>query len=138
MQLLVLKSFLDGESPRHRSLKGRLILHVNLNCWEERSSWDRRKAKRRLEFPPNVVVAHFVQDWEEVDIWASHPPDMRWTRRWKKDPVSMTSKWSREKGRSQKGRTVASIHSCCQVTNPAIESFRHCPVHQSHLQQGVA
>ena len=68
----------------------------------------------------------------------------RLVTRWKKAPVSMTSKWMLvKKGASQKGRHGARIHSCChadasyRLYYPVVPLLIQ-PVHQIKHQRGVA
>ena len=68
----------------------------------------------------------------------------RLVTRWKKAPVSMTSKWMLVgKGASQKGRHGARIHSCChadasyRLYYPVVPLLIQ-PVHQIKHQRGVA
>ena len=72
------------------------------------------------------------------------PPKRQLVTRWKKGPVSMTSKWMLVgKGASQNGRHGARIHSCChadasyRLYYPVVPLLIQ-PVHQIKHQRGVA
>ena len=105
-------------------------------CWAERSLWDTGKAKSRsrLEFPPQCrcpfsfgcfLPCPLRAGGEEADIRASHPSDKRWMRRWKRCRWRLNGV-AVKKVVSQKGRTAASIHSCCQASG-SYQPCHHCP-----------